>query len=516
MSSSNSEPVGRRNAIKISAGLVAGPASHNRGARHDSAAPLSWEEYSKLDGLRMAELVRTREITPDELLDCAIHRAQAVNPAINAIVEILHDRARDAIRKGLPSGPLTGVPLAVKDISFSMDGVLSERGSALFANARGTSDSTAIRRYRQAGLVPFARTATPELGLLPTTESVVSGITRNPWNLERTAGGSSGGSAAAVAAGVTPIATASDGGGSIRIPSSCCGLFGLKPTRARVPLGPDTFEGWGGLSTAHCVTRSVRDSAALLDVASGAELGDAYWCPVNKRPFLKEVATAPGTLRIAVVATMPPTERVDDECRTAIEHATSLCAELGHQPREVTEPFASLFPFEKLRQAMGLMVLVETRMRVLRRIGQLERGLQDRDLEPVTRYYVDIAEDYSAVQLAEARSIFHSASRIMAAFQRDYDVVMTPTLATPPIPHRRISLSGLAGDVLRGILDFMPCTQMANWTGQPAMSVPLHRTPDGLPVGVQFMGRFGDEATLFRLAAQLERARPWWETRPAL
>ena len=513
---SSPEPLRRRDALKLSAGLVGNVIAQNHVARRCSAAPMSWEEYSRLDGLQMAQLVRNGDITANELLDCALNRADTVNPTINAIVDTFGDRARDAIAKGLPAGPWTGVPLAVKDVSFSMAGELSECGSRLFASHRRRRDSTVIQRYRKAGLVPFARTTTPELGLLPTTESAQSGITRNPWDLSRTVGGSSGGSAATVAAGVTPIATGTDGGGSIRIPSSCCGLFGLKPTRARVPLGPGVFEGWGGLSVAHCLTRSVRDSAALLDVSHGAAAGDAYACPPPQRPFLKEVAIPPGKLRIAVVSTMPPTSHVDEECQVALEQAVRLCGELGHQPQEMTDPFGKLFPFESLRESMGIMVLVETRVRVLRRLRQLGRDLQAEDLEPVTRYYFDIAAEYTATQLAESRAAFHRASRTMADFQREYDVVMTPTLALPPIPHGRISLQGLARDVLQGILDFMPCTQLANWTGQPAMSVPLHWTRDGLPVGVQFMGRFGDEATLFRLAGQLEQSRPWRENRPVL
>ena len=516
MPSASSEPLARRNAIKLGAGLVGNVIAQGYASQPCSAAPMAWDEYSRLDGLQMAELVRKGEITASELLDCALHRAETVNPTINAIVETFDERARAAIAKGLPKGPWTGVPLAVKDVSFSMEGELSACGSHLFASHRRRRDSTVIQRYRRAGLVPFARTTTPELGLLPTTESTLSGITRNPWDLSRTVGGSSGGSAATVAAGVTPIATGTDGGGSIRIPSSCCGLFGLKPTRARVPLGPDVFEGWGGLSVAHCLTRSVRDSAALLDVARGAAPGDAYTCPPPERPFLTEVTTLPGKLRIAVVSTMPPTTHVDEECQVALEQTVRLCGELSHQPRDMTAAFGKLFPFDRLREAMGIMVLVETRVRILRRLKQLGRDLQMDDLEPVTRYYFDLAAEYTATQLAESRTVFHQASRVMADFQREYDVVMTPTLALPPISHGRISLQGLARDVLQGILDFMPCTQLANWTGQPAMSVPLHWTRDGLPVGVQFMGRFGDEATLFRLAAQLERAQPWRENRPLL
>jgi len=470
---------------------------------------LALDQYRQFDGIGLAELVRTKQVSPLELLETAISRLAETDPQINAIASTLYDEARQAIAAGLPNGPFTGVPFLLKDMSFSMKDSPSSHGSKLFQDRISNHDSTAVARYRRAGLVLFARTRVPELGILPTTESTVGGITRNPFGLDRTAGGSSGGSAAAVAVGIAPMASASDGGGSIRIPASCCGLFGLKPTRARIPMGPGKFEGWGGLATLHAVTRSVRDSAALLDVSCGPATGDSYHAPFFAGKFLDEVGKPPGRLRIAYVSTMPPTEFVHPECKLAADKTAQLCESLGHTVEDCTPQFGKLFDFERLRISHGIAVLVAIRRTVLARLKELGRELRDDDLEPVTRYYFDFAANYSGVDIEDSRAAFFEAGRAMARFQEKFDVILTPTLALPPIEHGRITLTGMAQDVIDGILEFLPCPAMANWTGQPAMSVPLHQSTDGLPIGIQFAGRFGDEATLLRLASQLETAAPW-------
>ena len=475
---------------------------------------LTYEEYSKHDGLGLGELVRTKQLKAMELLDVAIARATAVDPQINALAGTMYDEARKAIQIGLPDGPFRGVPFLLKDLSFAMKGVVSEYGSALFRGRVAKADSTAVERYRKAGLVLFARTRVPELGILGTTESTFGGITRNPYQPDRTAGGSSGGSAAAVAAGIAPMASASDGGGSIRIPASCCGLFGLKPTRARIPLGPGNFEAWGGLATLHAVTRSVRDSAALLDVAAGPSVGDSYHAPYHAGTFLSEVGKPPGKLRIAMVKTMPPTTYVDPACLEGLAMTAKLCESLGHVVQDCTDEFGRHFEFERLRESHGVAVLVAVRRTVRARLKELGRELQEGDLEPVTKYYHDYAVNYTGEQLEDARATFFKAARAMGQFQRKYDVILSPTLAIPPIEHGRMTLTGWARDLVKAILDFIPGTPLANWTGQPAMSVPLHQTEKGLPIGMQFMGRFGDEATLLRLAAQLEAANPWKDLRP--
>lgn len=498
----------------LASGCMLGTSDSTTGQEIASSMP--HDEYAKHDAISLATLVRTGQISAEELLDAAIQRLEMVDPQINAIAGRMYDEARTAVRQGLPNGPFTGVPLPVKDISFPMRGVASEYGSRLFEDRISKRDSTAVARLRRAGLVPFARTRVPELGILPTTESTFGGITRNPFALHRTAGGSSGGSAAAVASEITPIATASDGGGSIRIPAACCGLFGLKPTRARVPLGPDGFEAWGGLAVLHAVTRSVRDSAALLDVMSGTAAGDPYTAPHHDGTFLQQAKRDPGMLRIAMVKTMHPTTEVAPECLQALQESAAVCESLGHKVEETTDEFNRQFSFQELRQAHGLTVLVAVRRRVLTRLKEIGRELRDEDLEPVTRFYHDYAEQYTAVELEDARNAFFRAARQMSDFLSRYDVIMTPTLATPPVKHGEICLTGMAQQVIDGLLQFIPCTQMANWTGQPAMSVPLSQTQAGLPVGTQFMGKFGDEATLFRLAGQLEKARPWDARRPKL
>ncbi|MEC7565289.1 MAG: amidase [Planctomycetota bacterium] len=479
-----------------------------------NTSTIPFDEYSQFDAVGLAKLIRRRKVTPLELLQTALAQAASINPALNAIAATMAKQAKQTISQGLPDGYLRGVPFLVKDLSFSMKGIESSMGSKLFQGRKSTADSTAITRYRRAGLVLFARTQVPELGLLPTTESTFAGITRNPYDLNRTAGGSSGGSACAVAAGIAPIASASDGGGSIRIPASCCGLFGLKPTRARTPIGPEAFESWGGLAVLHAITRSVRDSAALLDILSGSAVGDSYHAPYQRGRFQREVPRRPRRLRIALVQTMPPAANPDPECQQALQDAGKLCESLGHEVDDMTAAFGSQFDFEKLRNAHGSTVIVAVRQRVITRLEELKRDLRDDDLEAVTRFYFEVAKNYTATQLNNARTAFHQAARQMAQFQLTYDLILTPTLATPPVKHGQITMTGSPQSVVRGLLDFCPCTAMANWTGQPAMSVPLYQTKDHLPIGIQFMGRFGDEATLFQLAGQLEQAKPWSQRRP--
>ena len=474
------------------------------------------QKYVEFDGLGLAELVRTKQVTSLELLEDAIGQLNAVNPKINAIASTFFDEAKQEIQGGLPNGLFKGVPFLLKDISFPIKGNISSYGSKLFEGRTSPSDSTAVSRLRKSGLVFFARTRVPELGILPTTESSAGGITRNPYGLDRTAGGSSGGSAAAVAARIAPMASASDGGGSIRIPASCCGLFGLKPTRARVPIGPDRFEAWGGLATLHNLTRTVRDSAALLDVTAGPALGDSYHAPHFSGKFLDEVSKSPGKLKIAYVSTIPPAKDNSSESQLAALKTAGLCESLGHNVEDCTDSFGQLFELNRLRESHGVCILVAIRRTILARLKELDRELRANDLEPVTRYYFDVAAQYSGVDLENARATFFEASRTMAKFQQAYDLILTPTLALPPIQHGKITLTGMAQDVIDGILEFLPFPALANWTGQPAMSVPLHQSKSGLPMGSQFFGRFGDEATLFRLAGQLEKAQPWKNISPKI
>lgn len=508
----------RRTALKLAGGaLLAATVGETRSAAETcQSAAVPFDEYAQHDAMGLAELVRKQEVTPEELLEAAIARAEAVNPKINALVVTLYDEAREEIKQGLPRGPFTGVPFLVKDLGFWMKGVECSEGSQLFQGHKPPRDDTVIERYRSAGLVIFGRTHSPEGGNAAATESVLHGTTRNPWNLERTAGGSSGGSAAAVAAGVLPMASASDGGGSIRIPAACCGLFGLKPTRGRVPLGPDVFEFWDGLAVYHALTRSVRDSAALLDISAGPASGDAYWAPPPPGPFLREVGKSPGKLKVALVLAANPAVTIATECCRAAESAADLCRQMGHDVKDATQSFQSAFPWTEIGEAMNTIIVTHVTAWIRGRLEVLGRNLCDGDVEPIMRRCLDDARPLSALDMVKARTVVHRTSRQMANFQQDYDVILTPTLGTLPGPHGLMALSGSYEDYMRNHAAFIPFTPLANFTGQPAMSVPLSWMPDGLPVGVHFFGRFGDEATLFRLAAQLEQAQPWWDKRPKI
>ena len=470
-------------------------------------------DFERYDGLGLARLVRERRVSAAELLDAAIERVEARNPILNAVCARLYDECRRAIAAGLPDGPFTGVPFVLKDISVVMPGVATTGGSRLFADAVADHDSELVARYRRAGLVIFAKTNTPEFGLSTTTEPRMFGPTRNPWSLAHSAGGSSGGAAAAVAGGMVPIAHASDGGGSIRIPAACCGLFGLKPTRARNPLGPDAGEGWSGSSVNHAITRSVRDSAALLDATAGPDIGDPYWAPPPSRPFLTEVGEDPGRLRVAVCLTPWNGWPVDAECRDGVAAAAKLCETLGHTVDEARPEVDCA----ALREAQRVIVAANVRTAMETRAAALRRELSPDDVEKMTWRTAAYGREATAADYARSIQVLHGAGRAVGRFFTRYDVLVTPTMCRPP--HRLGEVDTMTDDVdgyeqvLYGTIAF---TSLFNASGNPAMSVPLHWTNDGLPVGVQFVGGFGDEARLFRLASQLESAQPWSDRRPAL
>jgi amidase len=468
-------------------------------------------EYDRYDALGLAQLVRDKTISAAELLETAIAKVEAANPRINAIVHKLYDQARADVAAGLPQGPFTGVPFMLKDLGAMQKGVPTSFGSRLFDGFIAEVDATITERYRAAGLVVLARTATPEFGLNASTEPVLHGPTRNPWDPTRSAGGSSGGSAAAVASRMLPAAHATDGGGSIRIPASCCGLFGLKPTRARNPSGPLVGEGWSGMSVAHAVTISVRDSAALLDATQGAAPGDPYPAPPVARPFLDEVGADPGKLRIALVTTPPDGTPVHADCVAAAESAARLCADLGHEIEPATLP--AVPPI--FNGATGVIICANLRNALEQRGRALGRAPGPKDVERVTWQMAEMGRQYTASEYAAAVQTIHGIGRTMASFFARYDVLITPTLARPPVAlgHLDMMLEDL--DVFtERLAGFMPFTPLFNITGQPAASLPLHWNAQGLPIGVQFAGRYGDEATLFRLASQLEAASPWRDRRP--
>jgi amidase/6-aminohexanoate-cyclic-dimer hydrolase len=471
----------------------------------------AFKEYAEHDALALGELMAKKDVTPWEVLEAAIERIEALNPRINAVVHKAYDEASAAIRVGLPPGPLSGVPFLMKDLYAWQKGARVGNGSRLFDGFVADHDFTLVERYRAAGLVILGRTNTPEFGLNAATEPVANGPTRNPWNLGHSAGGSSGGAAAAVAAGMVPAAHATDGGGSIRIPAANCGLVGLKPNRGRNPAGPDVGEGWSGLAGGHVVTRSVRDSAALLDASSGPAPGDPYWAPPPARPFLEEVGADPGRLRIALATQAISGTPVHGECVAAAESVAKLCEELGHHVDEAMPDF----DFNGLRWAMDVIISGSLRNAIDARLEALKRSQRADDLERITALWAERGRQYTARDYARALVVVHGIGRRFGAFFERYDLLLSPVLAEPPLP---LGATDMMGDDLDAynerLFRLIPFTPQFNAAGGPAISLPLHWTAAGLPVGVQFGAGFGNEAALFRVAAQLEKARPWRDRRP--
>lgn len=471
---------------------------------------MSFEEYRSRDGLALAELVRKRDVTASEVLELAIARANKVNPQINCIVEELYDRARKETSGHLPQGPFTGVPFLLKDLGMALQGTVTTQGSRFYKDWVADYTSTIVERYQQAGLVIMGKSASPEFGGTPTTESTLFGDTHNPWNLQRSAGGSSGGSAAAVAAGILPLANATDGGGSIRIPASCCGLFGMKTSRGRTPHGPKKLS--SPLSVIHAVTRSVRDSAALLDATMGPEPGQTLIAPAPAGSYLSVVTRPPKALRIGLVTTPATRSAVDPECAAAASNAAKLCISLGHHVEEIDLP---IDPGEFFG-ATGTVMAAGTTLRVQNRERQLGRKVTKNDLEPIIwkRYHAN--KDYSAEKLASAQDTLGRIARQIALIQQRYDILLSPTMAKPPVELGKLSLNQDQAAYQQEAISASAFTMLQNATGQPAMSVPLHWTPDGLPVGVMFAARYGDEMTLYQLAGQLEQASPWFAKVPSI
>ncbi|MBM3222248.1 MAG: amidase [Candidatus Tectomicrobia bacterium] len=474
---------------------------------------MAFREYDQYDATGLAALVRQRQVTPQELLDAAIERVEARDGTINAVVTKMYDQARGSIAAGLPNGPFEGVPFMLKDLGVLYAGVRTSNGSRIFADFVPDHDSTLVERYKAAGLVIMGKTNTPELGVAATTEPLLFGPTRNPWSLTHSAGGSSGGAAAAVAAGYLPMAHATDGGGSIRIPASMCGLFGLKPSRARNPAGPDLGEGLAGMATGHCVSRSVRDSAALLDATHGPAVGDPYAAPPLARPLLDEVGAAPGRLRIAMCTTDYLGNPIHPECAAAVQAAARLCASLGHDIEEARPDFSGL----PLSRAWRVIPAANLWLNVSARARALGRDPLPGDVEPLTWAWMQEGRRLTAADYLETVSIMHGLGRRLGAFLERYDLLLTATLARPPLALGEMRMT--SDDVDRYVAflfdEVAPLTPLFNQTGGAAMSVPLAWSSEGLPLGVQFGGGLGDEPTLIRLAAQLEQAQPWANRRPA-
>lgn len=493
------------------------------------------DEYLRHDGIGLARLVRQGEVTPDELLTLALTRLEAVNPALNAVIATFAEQAVAARRQQNPDAPFYGVPFLIKDLLAAYAGQPLGCGSR-FAQAHlvPQQHSTLVQRFLDAGLTIFGKTATPEFGLSPYTEPVSTGITRNPWNLGHTPGGSSGGSAAAVAAGIVPLASAGDGGGSIRAPAASCGLFGLKPSRGRQPVGPRSGDPWFGFAVEHAITRSVRDSAALLDATAGALPGSGYRLPAPATSWLASLQDAPRRLRVACTPEPVVGRVLHPDCRAAVLATADRLRALGHEVIESRPPLnTDDFTFHYVR-----LLAADTAATLREQERELGRRAGSQDIEPRTWALIRMGEALTGEELVTSQWAIQKMCRDYADWVAGFDVVMSSTLGRPPIrigellpdAKQRLLLT-LANnlplgrvakqrdfilDVARDLFDYTGANMPANAAGLPSMSVPLDWNADGLPIGTLFTAGLGEEALLFRLAAQLEEAHPWADRRPVM
>jgi amidase len=468
-----------------------------------------------MDAVDQATLVRKGEATPLELLEAAIERIERVDPVLNAVIIRWFDHARDTARTELPEGPFRGVPFLIKDLFAGYAGQPITNGNLAWKNEKVTSDAdtTLVSRYRAAGLVMAGRTNSPELGSVPTTEPLAWGATHNPWDTSRTPGGSSGGSAAAVASGMVPFAHASDGGGSIRIPASCCGLVGLKPSQGRISLGPIRDE--TALSVELCLSRTVRDTAILLDAVRGPAIGDTVIAPAPSRRYIHEVGADPRRLRIGLLDHHPQGGPVAPECATAARSVASLLESLGHA---VEEAWPAALEDTTFSAQFATLWCANMGVGVRRLSEQLGRPLGDDEVEAVNRAQAEIASQFTAVDYAMALSAGSHFRRALQTWWADgWDLLLTPTVAELPLPLGTIvNNPDQPMDTVARAFQFIPFTPPFNVSGQPAINVPVEWTDDGLPVGVQLVAAYGREDVLIQVASQLETAKPWAHRTPAV
>ena len=492
---------------------------------------MSFSEYGNYDGLGLAELVRKKKVTPAELVEETIQRIETYNPKLNAVINKLYERARDTAKSELPDGPFKGVPFLMKDLMATLEGVPTSSGNKLLKEIPAKTDSELARRWLDSGVIVVGKTNTPEFGLTPYTENETFGPARNPWDTERTPGGSSGGSAAAVAARIVPIASGGDGGGSIRIPSSACGIFGLKPTRGRTPIGPEVGESWQGFNIEHVLTCSVRDSAAMLDATAGADVGAPYVIP-EAGPFLKEVGKKPGKLKIAFSTKPMLGKNVHADCVQGVEETVKLLQGLGHEVEEAAPQI------DGETYSLAFLTILAGHMRAdIEETAEVAGKKVSVDDFDVASFGVGIfGTILKASEYVRATRYLQKVSRQVGRFFEEYDVLLTPVLNQPPVkigalaPNASeramiktigrlganwvLDAMGIIKPLAAQTFEFVPWTPVFNVTGQPAMSVPLYWNEAGLPIGMHFVGHWGDEATLFRLAGQLEEARPWADKNP--
>lgn len=467
------------------------------------------------DGLGLAHYVKCGDVTPGELLEGVIERLGKVTPHINAVAETLFESAREAARKPqLPTGRFAGVPTLVKDLFTSVKEARMANGSLALGDAHPGLDDELVSRYRKAGIIIAGTSTSPEFGSSYTTESTRFGATRNPWNLAHSAGGSSGGAAALVAARVVPFAHGNDGGGSIRVPASCCGVFGLKPTRGRMPNGPLVGEGWAGMGVSHAITLSVRDSAALLDISAGSDLGAPYAAPYQSSPFLDGLSRPPGKLRIAMIEHLSPWT-TSKQALESVRATAALCEQLGHHVEVVSLPVDAEQFYSDVFTIIGVNTQAYVDM-----LGHIRgQPVSFEELEPRTRVMLRERGRVPGTDYVKAVNAMHTLGRRFAHFMTQYDLILTPTLTqAPPLIGELDAFDDTlrVRDVIEGFHRYCPFTALFNATGQPAMSVPLYWTQEKLPIGSHFAARFGDEQTLLSLAAELERVKPWAKHIPSI
>ena len=462
------------------------------------------------DATSVAAFVAKGEVSPEELLDAALARVAALDPALNAVVLLNEKAARAAIKNGLPDGPFRGVPFLLKDLGAEARDFPSHNGSKLLANTQYTYDSYLYERIRNTGAVTFGRTTSPEGGIGAATEAAVyGGPTRNPWNLERTPGGSSGGAGAAVAAGIVPMAHGSDGGGSVRIPASSCGLFGFKPTRARFSDGPSVGEGWAGMAIDGFLSRSVRDNAAMMDACAGSALGDPYAAPPMVEGYLASIARPPRRLRIGICDTTFTGAAIHPHCETAVHETAKLLESLGHH----VFPFVPKADHDMMMHAWTRIVACGTALSIRHTVEARGKPLADGEIEGISRGAIAYAKQFSGEDYLEAVGNIHTYGRQMAAVFSDCDILLSATLAEPPARVGRFHHDREDFENYRigkdGIFAYSPFCAAFNASGQPAASVPLHWSPEGLPIGLHLAASFGNDEELISLCAELEQARPW-------
>jgi len=492
---------------------------------------MSFSEYGDYDGLGLAELVHKKKITPAELVEEAIQRIEIHNPKLNAVINKLYERARETAKSDLPDGSFKGVPFLMKDLIATLEGVSTSFGNKLLKDIPAKADSELARRWLESGVIVIGKANTPEFGLTPYTESETFGPARNPWDTSRTPGGSSGGSGAAVAARIVPIASGGDGGGSIRIPSSACGIFGLKPTRGRTPIGPEIGESWQGFNIEHVLTRSVRDSAAMLDATAGADIGAPYVI-TEAGPFLKEVGKKPGKLKIAFSTKPMLGKNVHTDCVQGVNETVKLLGELGHEVEEAAPKI------DGEEYSLSFLTVLAGHMRAdIEETAETAGKKVSIDDFDVASFGVGIfGTILKASEYVRATRYLQKVSRQIGRLFEEYDVLLTPVLNQPPVKIGELAPNASERAMIKTIgrlganwildaigiikplaaqtFEFIPWTPVFNVTGQPAMSVPLYWNEAGLPIGMHFVGHWGDEATLFRLAGQLEKAKPWADKIP--